>query len=92
MLLEEMEMRVMWRMWVRVGRPVLAEAAESTGRGVAVERGAPEAESALTMKPNGAENWVGPASSRRDNMGAPAMQTYTHTHLESEDKAVEAFS
>lgn len=64
----------------QVDTPLLAEAAESTGTRVAVERGALEAGSALTMKPNGAENWLGPASRRRDNIGAPA------------DKAAEAFS
>lgn len=62
--------------WVKVDGPVLA--AESTGTGVAAERGALEAESALTMKPNGAENWVGLASRRRDNIGAPAMQAFIH--------------
>ncbi len=41
---------------VGVDRPVLAEAVGSTGAGVAAETGALEAESALTMKPNGAEN------------------------------------
>lgn len=83
-------------MRVSVDRPVLAEAVESTGRGVAVERAALETESALTMKPSGAVNWVGPASRRRDNIGAPAMQTFIHTHknthtVQSADKAAEAF-
>lgn len=59
-------------------RPVLAEAVESTGAGVAAERGVLEAGSALTMKPNGAENWEGLASRRRDNIGAPAMQAFVH--------------
>lgn len=52
---------------------MLAEAVESRRTGVAVESGAPEAETALTIKPNGAENWAGPASRRRDNIGAPAV-------------------
>lgn len=66
--------------WMRdkVDRPVLAEAVASTGTGVVAERGALEAESALTMKPNGAENWEGPTSRRRDNIGAPAMRTFVH--------------
>lgn len=64
-------------------RPVLAEAVESTGTGVAAERGALEAESVLTMKPNGSENWVGPASRRRDNIGAPAMQAFIHINTQS---------
>lgn len=58
-------------------RPVLAETLESTGTGVAAERGMLEAESALTIKPNGGENWVGPASRRRDNIGAPAVKGFT---------------
>lgn len=66
-------------------RPVLAEAVESEGAGVAAESGAMEAESALTMKPKGAENWVGPASRRRDNIGAPAMQAFTHINTQSAD-------
>lgn len=76
------ERRVVWILWDKVDRPVHAEAVESTGTGVAAERGALEAESGLTMKPNWAGNWVGPASRRRDNIGAPAMQasplTLTH--------------
>lgn len=59
-------------------RPVLAGAVESRRTGVAGERGALEAETALTMKPNGAENWAGPASRRRDNIGAPVMQAFIH--------------
>lgn len=58
---------------VKMDRPVHAEAADFTGTGVAAERGALEVESVLTMKPNWAENWVGPASRRRDNIGAPAL-------------------
>lgn len=76
--------------WVKVDRPVLADAVESTGTGVAAERGALEAESALTMKPNGAENWEGPASRRRDNIGAPAMQAFMHINKQSADKGAEA--
>lgn len=76
-------------------RPVFAEAEESTGIGVAIERGALEAESALIMKPNGAENWVGPASKRRDNIGAPTKQAFMYTHYhtkqQSSDKAAEVF-
>lgn len=61
-------------MWdVTADRPVLAEAVESRRTGVAAESGAPEAETALTIKPNGAENWAGPASSSRDNIGAPVV-------------------
>lgn len=73
--------------WIRVevDRPVLAEAVESTGTGVAAQRGAMEAESALTMKPNGAENWVGPASRRRDNIGAPAVQAFIHINTQCEE-------
>lgn len=76
-------------------RLVFVEAEESTGIGVAVEGEALEAESAVIMKPNGAENWVGPASRRRDNIGAPAMQAFMHTHYhtkeQSADRAAEAF-
>lgn len=64
-------------------RPVLAETVASTGTGVAAERGAREAESAPTMKPNGAENWAGPASRRRDNIGAPSMQVFIHINTQS---------
>ena len=68
-------------------RPVLAEAGESTGTEEAAERGA--VESALTMKPNGAENWAGPASRRRDNIGAPAMQAFTEKGAEALSKMYE---
>lgn len=90
----QMEHRVVGTL-VRVDRPVLAEAVESTGRGVAAERGALGTESALTMKLNGAENCAGPASKRRDNIGAPATQTSIHTRkhtAQRADKAAEAFS
>lgn len=78
--------------WVKMDRPVHAEAVESTGTGVAAERGALEAESGLTMKPNWAENWVGPASRRRDNIGAPAMQASPHTLTQSAENAADAFT
>lgn len=80
-------------MRVRVDRPVLAEAVASAGTGVVAERGALEAESALTMKPNGAENWEGPTSRRRDNIGAPAMRTFVHINAhKSAGNNVEAFA
>lgn len=74
-------------------RPALAEMFDSAGTGVVAERGTLEAESALTIKPNGGENWAGPASRRRDNIGAPVMQVFTHalTHeVQSSDKAPQA--
>lgn len=40
--------------------------------GAAVEEAALDADTALTMKLSGAENSAGPASRRRDNIGAPA--------------------
>lgn len=61
-----------------MSKPVAAETVGSAGTGVAAETETPEAESAATIKPNGVENWVGPASSRRDNIGAPAIQTCIH--------------
>lgn len=55
-----------------VDKPVLVDTEESIGKEVEIDRGAVEAESAVIMKPaDGAENWVGPASNRRDNIGAP---------------------
>lgn len=68
-------------------RLVFVEAEESTGIGVAEEGEALEAEFAVIMKPNGAENWVGPASRRRDNIGAPAMQTFMHTHYHTKEQS-----
>lgn len=62
-----------WNSW-KVIQPVIAETVASAGTGVAAETETPDAESAPTTKPNGVENWVGPASSRRDNIGAPAVQ------------------
>lgn len=47
--------------------------------GVAVEEAALDAETALTMKLNGAENSAGPASRRRDNIGAPGRPAVTRT-------------
>lgn len=64
-------------------RPVLAEAVRSRKMGVAVEEGVVGAETALTMKLNGAENSVGPASRRRDNIGAPARQAAAHSNKHS---------
>lgn len=52
--------------------------------GVAAGEGALEAETALTMKLNGAENSAGPASRRRDNIGAPARPAATHNNTHSE--------
>lgn len=64
----------MWTVQENANKPVLAETAESTGTGVAAEKGTLEGASALTIKPSGGENWAGPASRRRDNIGAPAVQ------------------
>lgn len=58
-------------------RPEFAGAGESTE---AADRAALEADSPLAMKPNAGENWVGPASRRRDNIGAPAMETLIRTN------------
>lgn len=68
---------VVWTQ-VSVDRPALAEAVESRRTGVAVEEGVLEPETALTIKPNGAENSEGPASRRRDNIGAPVVQAAIH--------------
>lgn len=65
-------------------RPVPAAAVRSRRMGVAVEEGAPDAETALTMKLNGAENSAGPASRRRDNIGAPARRAAAHNNTHSE--------
>lgn len=64
---------VVWTQ-VSVDRPALAEAAESRRTGAAAEEGVLEADTALTIKPNGAENSEGPASRRRDNIGAPVVR------------------
>ena len=69
-------------MGVKGHTPALAEALESRRKEVAAERGALEAATALTMKPIGAENWAGPASRRRDNIGAPVRQAFVHVKPE----------
>lgn len=76
---------VVWTQ-VRVDRPALAEAAESRRTGAAVEQGVLEADTALTIKPNGAENSEGPASRRRDNIGAPVVQAVIHVDTQWADR------
>lgn len=70
-------------------KPVLVETEQSTGIGLAVEGDGRrlEAESPVIIKPNGAENWVGPASRRRDNIGAPARQAFVHTHYHTKEQS-----
>lgn len=76
---------VVWTQ-VRVDRPALAEAAESRRIGAPVEEGVLAADTALTIKPNGAENSDGPASRRRDNIGAPIVQAVMDVDTQQADR------
>lgn len=73
--------------WVKADGPVFAEAVESTDTGGAAEVGA--ALEAATTKANGAENWAGPASRRRDSIGAPAVQASMDTDTQGTAQGTE---
>lgn len=55
------------------GRPVLSDTVGSTEADGVVETEPLEGESVPTMKPIEEENWAGPASRRRDSIGAPVV-------------------